>query len=90
MNDVKGWIFVSHSTKDLEPVRRIRDYLEAKSHHPLLFFLKCIRDTDELDSLITREIEARTIFLLCDSPNARSAQWVQRGASARLAVATKF
>lgn len=78
MNDVKGWIFVSHSTRDLEGVRRVRDYLETKSHHPLLFFLKCIRDTDELDSLITREIEARTIFLLCDSPNSRSARWVQR------------
>jgi hypothetical protein len=78
MNDVKGWIFVSHSTKDLEPVRRARDYLESKNHQPLLFFLKCIRDTDELDSLIKREIEARTIFLLCDSPNSRSAQWVQR------------
>lgn len=78
MNDIKGWIFVSHSTKDLDPVRRIRDYLETKSHHPLLFFLKCIRDTDELDSLIRREIEARTIFLLCDSPNSRAARWVQR------------
>jgi TIR domain-containing protein len=78
MNDVVGWIFVSHSTKDLEAVRRVRDYLESKRHQPLLFFLKCIRDTDELDSLITREIEARTIFLLCDSPNSRSARWVQR------------
>jgi hypothetical protein len=78
MNDVVGWIFVSHSTKDLEAVRRIRDYLETKRHHPLLFFLKCIRESDELDSLITREIEARTIFLLCDSPNSRSARWVQR------------
>ncbi len=78
MNDVVGWIFISHSTKDLEGVRRIRDYLETKRHHPLLFFLKCIHDTDELDSLITREIEARTIFLLCDSPNSRSARWVQR------------
>jgi hypothetical protein len=78
MNDVIGWIFVSHSTKDLEAVRRVRDYLETKHHHPLLFFLKCIHDTDELDSLITREIEARTIFLLCDSPNSRSARWVQR------------
>ena len=59
-------------------MRRVRDYLESKNHQPLLFFLKCIRDTDELDSLIKREIEARTIFLLCDSPNSRSAQWVQR------------
>ncbi len=59
-------------------MRRVRDYLETKHHHPLLFFLKCIRETDELDSLITREIEARTFFLLCDSPNSRSARWVQR------------
>ena len=78
MKDIKGWIFVSHSTRDLDRVRRVRDYLEAKNHEPLLFFLRCIRDTDELDSLIRREIEARSIFLLCDSPHARASNWVRR------------
>ncbi len=78
MEHIAGWIFVSHSNKDLKEVRRIRDYLEAKKHHPILFFLKCVSEDDELDILIEREIKARSIFLLCDSPNTRSANWVQR------------
>jgi len=72
-----AWIFVSHSHRDLEEVRRVRNALEAKGHNPLLFFLRCLDDNAELDDLIKREIEARTWFLLCDSPNARSSKWVQ-------------
>ncbi|MCE5237948.1 toll/interleukin-1 receptor domain-containing protein [bacterium] len=72
-----AWIFVSHSHRDLEEVRRVRNALEAKGHNPLLFFLRCLDDNAELDDLIRREIEARTWFLLCDSPNARNSKWVQ-------------
>lgn len=72
-----AWIFVSHSHRDLEEVRRVRNALEAKGHNPLLFFLRCLDDNDELDELIKREIESRTWFLLCDSPNARDSKWVQ-------------
>lgn len=73
-----GWVFVSHSTKDVAAVYRVRDALERTGHHPLLFFLRCVREEDELDTLITREIEARNFFLYCDSPNARASRWVQR------------
>jgi hypothetical protein len=74
----KSWIFVSHSNKDIDAVRSVRDELERNGHNPLLFFLKCINDHDELDDLITREIEARNFFLFCDSPNAQKSDWVQR------------
>lgn len=82
MNDPEGaWIFVSHSTKDWEEVRRVRNLLEEKGHKPLLFFLKCVEDESELDDLLKREIEARSWFLLCDSENARRSKWVQAEAS---------
>jgi TIR domain len=74
----KSWVFVSHSNKDIEKVRVVRDELERSGHYPLLFFLKCINDHDELDDLITREIEARNFFLHFDSPHARASRWVQR------------
>ena len=78
MNDPEGaWIFLSHSTKDWNGVRRIRNLLEEKGHRPLVFFLKCLTEHSELDELIKREIEARTWFLLCDSENARSSSWVR-------------
>jgi hypothetical protein len=73
-----AWIFVSHSHKDITGVRAIRDELEHMGHQPLLFFLKCINDHDELDGLIKREIDARNFFLLCESEASRSSNWVQR------------
>jgi hypothetical protein len=72
-----AWIFLSHSTKDWDEVRRVRNLLEEKGHRPLVFFLKCLTEHSELDELIRREIEARTWFLLCDSDNARRSSWVQ-------------
>lgn len=71
-----AWIFVSHSNKDIEEVREIRNHLERRGHNPLLFFLKCIEDAEELRVLLKREIEARQIFLLCDSPASRESKWV--------------
>ncbi|MGD0052935.1 MAG: TIR domain-containing protein [Vulcanimicrobiaceae bacterium] len=73
-----AWIFVSHSTKDVERTRLLRNKLEALGHHPLLFFLKCLDDNAEVDDLIKREIASREWFLLCDSENARASGWVQR------------
>lgn len=73
-----AWIFVSHSFKDSEKVRALRNELEAQGHYPLLFFLKCLNDDSELDDLIRREIEAREWFLLCDSQNARASHKVQQ------------
>jgi hypothetical protein len=73
-----AWIFLSHSHKDFDKVRELRNELEAYEHHPLLFFLKCLDDDSEIDGLIQREIEARSWFILCDSPNSRSSRWVQQ------------
>ena len=43
-----AWIFVSHSHRDLEKVRQIRNELEKRGHNPLLFFLKCLEDDNAL------------------------------------------
>lgn len=72
------WIFLSHSNKDYEKVRQVRNLLEEQSLRPLMFFLHCLNDDDEIDSLIKREIDCRTRFILCDSENARKSCWVQK------------
>jgi hypothetical protein len=68
---------MSHSTKDLEKVRRVRNAIESLEGEPIIFFLKCLSEHDEIDSLIKREIQARNFFLLCNSSNARASRWVQ-------------
>jgi hypothetical protein len=40
-----AWIFLSHSNKDFEKVREIRNDLEQLGHRPLMFFLKCLAMT---------------------------------------------
>ena len=72
-----AWIFLSHSNYDFDKVREVRNVLEQKGHHPLIFFLKCLSDDDEIDDLIRREIESRSWFILCDSANASKSRWVQ-------------
>lgn len=72
------WVFLSHSHEDYEKVRKVRDVLEDWHMRPLMFFLKCLNDHDEIDSLIKREIDCRTRFILCDSKNARKSKWVQK------------
>jgi hypothetical protein len=72
-----SWVFVSHSNKDFQAVRSVRNALEERGHFPLLFFLKCVSDGTELESLLRREIEARDFFLLCESENARASRFVQ-------------
>lgn len=72
------WIFISHSSEDFNKVRKIRNYLEEKSYRPLMFYLKCLESDEEIYDLITREIDVRTRFILCDSENARSSYWVKK------------
>ena len=71
------WVFVSHSTKDFERVRLVRNALEKIGSRPILLYLKCMEDEDEIDSLLKREIDARKRFILCDSPNARYSKYVR-------------
>jgi hypothetical protein len=72
------WIFLSHSNEDYDKVRKVRNMLEELELRPIMFFLKCLNDDDEIDGLIKREIDCRTRFILCDSENARKSKWVQR------------
>lgn len=72
-----GWVFISHSHKDIERVRKIRNKLEELGFEPLLFFLKCLSDEDEIEELIKREIDEREWFIYVDSANARRSHWVQ-------------
>ena len=76
--DREVWVFLSHSNKDYDKVRQVRNALEDYSLRPLMFFLHCLEDDEEIDSLIKREIDCRTRFLLCDSENARASKWVQK------------
>lgn len=77
-NNNEIWVFLSHSNKDYDKVREVRNLLEEQNFRPLMFFLNCLNDDDEIDSLIKREIDSRKRFILCDSPNAKSSKWVQK------------
>lgn len=76
--DNEIWVFLSHSNKDYEKVRQVRNMLEEENLRPLMFFLHCLNDEDEIDELIKREIDCRTRFILCDSDNAKDSKWVQK------------
>lgn len=71
------WVFVSHSTKDFERVRLVRNVLEDSGFRPILFYLKCLENETEVNDLLKREIDARKRFILCDSPNAQASKFVQ-------------
>lgn len=73
-----GYIFLSHSHKDIEKVRQIRDSLEHDGFEPLCFFLKCLDDDSEIEDLIMREIDAREWFIFVDSENSRNSKWVNK------------
>lgn len=75
--DKEIWIFLSHSNKDFAKVRLIRNYLEERSCRPLMFYLKCLSNDEEIDDLIKREIDCRTRFIICDSENSQASKWVQ-------------
>lgn len=73
-----AWVFLSHSNKDFEQVREIRNELEKRGHKPIMFYLKCLEnDNAMLPDLLRREIAAREWFILCDSPNAQASQYVR-------------
>jgi len=79
MNEGKITVFLSHSHKDAEKVRKLRDLLEMLDCEPLIFFLKCLdENNDELEEFIKREIEARNVFVYCKSANAENSAWVQK------------
>lgn len=72
------WVFLSHSLKDYDQVRQLRNIMEDKGMRPLMFFLKCLDEEPEIFDLIKREIDVRPRFILCDSKNAQDSKWVQK------------
>ena len=60
---------ISEANKDYEKVKEVRNILEHNSFRPIMFFLKCLADDDEIDALIKREIDSRERFILCNSEN---------------------
>ncbi|SDA62418.1 toll/interleukin-1 receptor domain-containing protein [Methanobrevibacter millerae] len=75
--DNGGFVFISHSHKDIKKVRKIRNMMEHSGFEPICFFLKCLTDDDEVEDLIKREIDAREWFVYVDSPNSRKSKWVK-------------
>lgn len=71
------YVFISHSHKDIEKVRIIRNLLEKLNSEPLLFFLKSLTDEDEITELIKKEIDARIWFIYCKSKNSLNSTWVK-------------
>jgi len=77
-----SWIFISHSSKDIEKIRLIRNEFEKLGQNPLAFHLKCLNtDTEDnehfLLELIKKEIEARNWFIYCESESAQNSKYVQ-------------
>ena len=78
MFEEKLSVFLSHSHKDIEKVRKIRDILETLDCEPIMFFLKCLDDDNtNLEDFIKKEILARNVFLYCKSKNSENSVWVQ-------------
>jgi len=82
MKSQGSWIFISHSSSDIEKVRLIRNEFERLGQNPLAFHLKCLNtDTPEgiteLEDLIKREIKARDWFVYCESAEAEKSVYVQ-------------
>lgn len=75
-----GWVFLSHSSRDYENVKIVRNYLEENGFSALMFYLKCLEEDDKKDKiqeLIKWEISARNIFVLCNSEVAKKSKWVE-------------
>lgn len=74
-----GWVFISHSSKDFEYVRTVRDYLEDSGFSTLMIYLKSLDNKSKetlMKQILKDEIDSRNIFVLCDSVNAQASTWV--------------
>ena|GEM_PF-2867481 len=74
-----GWVFLSHSSKDYDDVKIVRNYLEENGFSALMFYLKCLDDEKKhlREELIESEIKSRNIFVLCRSTNSDVSKWVK-------------
>ncbi len=77
MDNSGGLVFISHSHFDISVVRQIRNRFEHHGFEPLVFYLKCLSDSSEIEGLIKREIDEREWFVFVDSENSRRSAWVK-------------
>jgi tetratricopeptide (TPR) repeat protein len=70
-------IFISHSTKDDDTVRKLRQILEAHGQRPWVDSRE-ITGGDDLNATIDERIRTARYFLLVASIDALSSEWVQR------------
>ncbi len=74
----KQYFFISHSHLDIEKVRIVRNVIEETFfYEPILFFLKCLSNENEINDLLKREIFERVWFVYCKSENAERSTYVQ-------------
>lgn len=74
----KEYWFISHSHLDIEKVRVVRNVIEEIFfYEPILFFLKCLSNDEEVTDLIHREIFERVWFVYCQSKNSAVSKYVQ-------------
>lgn len=78
MNENGGYVFISHSHKDIEKVRLLRNLMEENGFEPLCFYLKCLTENDEIEGLIKREIDSREWFVFVNSVNSQNSEWVRK------------
>lgn len=74
------WVFLSHSNKDFERVRILRNLLEENGFRPIMLYLRSKENpskTEELRYLIFNEIDHRNRFIYCKSPNAEESTCVK-------------
>lgn len=72
------YVFLSHSNKDFDRVRTLRNLLEENGFRPIMFYLKCMEDESrlpELNKLIYDEIDHRNRFIYCKSENSKKSHW---------------
>ena len=77
------YIILSHSSKNIDIVRRIRNEFESLGQNPIAFHLRWLDENykgkdEELWNLIYREIDAREWFAYCKSPEAKASGPVQK------------
>lgn len=73
-----GWVFLSHSSKDYQDVKVVRNYLEENGFSAIMFYLKSLDDDSRkhhIETLLKWEIEERNIFVSCNSKSAQKSKW---------------
>jgi len=73
-----GWVFLSHSSRDYQDVKVVRNYLEENGFSAIMFYLKSLENDSRkhhIKPLLEWEIQDRNIFVSCNSKYAKKSKW---------------